>query len=216
MTTRMKLYTHPLSPACRNVIVSAACLGIPLDTHVVNAQAGEHRTPEYAKLNPNALFPVLQDGDFVLWESNAITQYLASMEPGNTLLPRDERTRADIARWQFWEQAHWSPACRPYLWENFFKPLLGQGESSQDELQKAAEKLDRCSRVLDSHLADCRWLVGDNLTLADIAVASPLMYLQQARLPLDHCANIRGWLGRIESLPAWRDSAPDVQERLRA
>src|SRR3712207_1874743 len=98
----MKLYTHPLSPACRKVLVAAAILGVPLELEVVNAQASEHRSPAYMRLNPNALFPTLEDGDFVLWESNAILQYIASKTPGNALWPEDARVRADVARWQFW------------------------------------------------------------------------------------------------------------------
>ncbi len=117
----MKLYTHPLSPACRKVLVTAAILDIPLELVVVNAQASEHRTPEYMKLNPNALFPTLCDGDFILWESNAIVQYIASKKAGNSLWPDDARLRVDITRWQSWELAHWGPAARPYIWEEFFQ-----------------------------------------------------------------------------------------------
>lgn len=94
----MKLYSHPLSPNGRKVLIVAAHLGVKLEIENIDVAARKHQLPEYLKLNPNALFPTLQDGDFVLWESNAITQYIASKKPGNTLYPRDERMRADIAR----------------------------------------------------------------------------------------------------------------------
>jgi glutathione S-transferase len=208
----MKLYTHPLSPACRKVLVTAAILDLPLDLEVVNAQASEHRSPAYLKLNPNALFPTLQDGDFILWESNAILQYLAAMRPRNTLWPEDARLRADIARWQSWELAHWGPACRPYIWENYFKRLTGAGATDAGELQRAGPQFRRFAGLLDDHLAGRDWLVGDGLTLADISVASPLMYRHQADLPLGGLGNIDRWFAAIEALPAWRVTAPQLPE----
>jgi glutathione S-transferase len=209
----MKLYAHPFSPACRNVLVTAAHLGIPLDVRIVDVKAGEHRRPEYLKLNPNALFPTLQDGEFTLWESNAITQYLASRKPANTLFPLDERLRSDIVRWQFWELAHWGPACQPFVWETVFKPLTGMGDPDPVVVQKAEEKFRRFARVLDDHLAGRDWLVGTCLSLADISVASVLMYREPAGFPLGAETNINRWFARIEGLPAWRDTAPQLPAR---
>ncbi|MHB8454113.1 MAG: glutathione S-transferase family protein [Acidiferrobacterales bacterium] len=206
----MRLYTHPFSPPGRSVLVTAACLGIPLETVFVDAPAGEHRQPDYMKLNPNALFPTLQDGDFLLWESNAITQYLASSQVGNDLWSSDSRMRADITRWQCWQLAHWSPASRPFQWENFFKPLLGQGDPDPVELKRAEGDFRRFARVLDDHLAARNWLVGSGLTLADISVVSPLMYRQSAKMPIEDYANINRWFAQIEKLAAWRDTVPTM------
>lgn len=208
----MKLYTHPFSPAGRNVLVVAALLGTHLDVRAVDAAAGEQRTPEYMKLNPNGLFPTLVDGDFVLWESNAITQYLAARGSESPLWPQDERVRSDIARWQFWELAHFNPAVRPFMWENVFKPMLGQGEPDLVELDKAEGPFLRFGSILNAHLKGRRWLVGDRLTLADVAVASSLMYWEPARMPLEKMSEVKRWLGQIEALPAWEQTTPSLVE----
>ena len=98
----MKLYFHPKSPNATAVLAVSYELGIALDLQEVNLPGGEQRQPAFLKINPNGKLPALQDGDFVLWESGAIIQYLAAQKPGNSLWPADNRVRADITRWQLW------------------------------------------------------------------------------------------------------------------
>src|SRR6185295_18661378 len=73
----MKLHYHPISTTSRPVMLFAAESGIPLEMKVVDLFTGEHMQPGYARLNPNHLVPVLEDGDFVLTENAAILKYLA-------------------------------------------------------------------------------------------------------------------------------------------
>ncbi len=131
----MKLYGFPLSPNTRKVIAVTKHLGLPLELQVVDLGKGEQRRPEFMKLNPNAKTPVLVDGDFVLWESTAIMEYLASKKPGNSLWSNDARQRADISRWLCWTIAHWGPACGIFLWENMIKKMLNMGEPDAARLR---------------------------------------------------------------------------------
>ena len=94
----MKLYLHPAAPNCIKVVVTAALLDIALETEVVDLFSDARRRPDYLDTNPNGLVPSWRDGDFVLWESNAIMQYLAASKPGNVLWPTDEQTRAGLER----------------------------------------------------------------------------------------------------------------------
>src|SRR4030095_1835066 len=120
----VKLHVFPPSPRAFKVLAAANYLGIPYEQSSVECRTGAHRTPEYARLNPNMKMPTLEDGDFVLWESNAILQYLASKKPESGLLPKDERARIDVTRWQFWDLAHWDPACAVFVFEYVAKPLV--------------------------------------------------------------------------------------------
>jgi len=123
----MKLYGFAGSPRTWKVRALAAHLGIPLEYENLDFAKGDNRTPKYLALNPAGRTPTLVDGDFVLWESDAIMQYLASKKP-NTLWPDDARTRADIMRWQNWQSAHWgSDACVPLIGQNVVKAILGMG-----------------------------------------------------------------------------------------
>jgi glutathione S-transferase len=203
----MKLYGFPPSPNTRKVQAVAVHLGIPLEFELVDITKGKARTPEFLAMNPNAKTPVLQDGDFTLWESNAIMQYIASKKK-NTLWPDDARARADITRWQCWQLAQWHEGCAGFLWENMLKPFLGLGTADAAALKKAEEAFHRDAPVLEAQLATQPFLVNGALTLADFAVGSYLHYAVPAKLPLERYPNIRAWYGRIEALPAWRETAP--------
>ena len=204
----MKLYYPPASPFARKPRIAAALLGIELETQLVDIFAGEGQTPEFLKLNPQGKVPTLVDGDLSIWESNAIVQYLAHRAADSELFPRDDRNRAEILRWQFWESTSWAPACAVYISENLLKPMLGRGEPDTEELRKGEEKFHRCAKVLNAHLADHRWLVGDGMTLADISMAPVLMYAEAANYPLNGYAHIPSWFDRIQQLPAWAATAP--------
>src|SRR5215208_3825719 len=103
----IELYVFPPSPRAFKVMAVANHLGLDTTLRFVDLRKGEHKTPEYAALNPNMRMPTLKHDDVVLWAANAITQYLASLRPEGGLLPKDEKARLDVTRWQFWDLAHW-------------------------------------------------------------------------------------------------------------
>ena len=206
----LRLYFHPASDASRKVLLTAAYLELDLDLQVVDVKRLAHQQPEYLKLNPNGLFPLLIEGDFVLWESSAIMQYLAEKNSDTPLWPSDIRLRADVTRWQCWDLAHWGPALRPFMWEHVGKKIKGLGEPDQAELERALPAQVRLAGVLNDHLANRDWLVGDGLSLADLSVASHLMYRDLARLPLDSYPHIYRWFASVEALPCWRSTRPPI------
>ncbi len=205
----MKLYGFPPSPNTRKVQAVAAHLAVPLELELVDLTKGQSRTPGFLAINPGGRTPVLVDGDFTLWESNAIMQYIAGKKK-NDLWPESARARADITRWQFWQAAHWHEGCGGFLWENLVKKLLFGGEADPALLKRAEDAFHRDAPVLDAHLAKQQYLVNGALTLADFSVASYLHYAAAAKLPLERYQNIRAWYARIEALPAWRDTAPKM------
>ena len=146
----MKLYGFPPSPNTWKVRAVAAQLGLRLDLEFVDLTKGQSHTPEYLALNPTGRTPVLVDGDFTLWESTAIMQYLAS-RTSNALWPNDARTRADIMRWQSWQLQHWSKeACEPLIFERLVKKFLNLGPPDAAVVAKGTESFNREARVLDA------------------------------------------------------------------
>jgi glutathione S-transferase len=204
----MKLYGFPFSPNTWKVRALDAHLGLPLDFALVDLAKGEQRTPEYLALNPTGRAPVLVDGDFKLWESAAILQYIAGKTP-NALWPDDARARADIMRWQSWQLAHFGKeACEPLLFERFIKKVFNIGPPDAARVAAATEAFHREARVLDAHLAGQPYLVGTALTLADFSVAAALIYAKEGEFPLAPYPHIPAWFDRVFALPAWRETAP--------
>jgi glutathione S-transferase len=120
----MKLYMNSTSPNVRRVRLTAAVLGLQLEEKNLDLAKGEQNKPEFVALNPNGAVPTLVDGDFVLTESRAIMQYLASKKPESGLLPRNERARAEVTRWQFWDSSHFSPQLGTLTFQRVLKPMM--------------------------------------------------------------------------------------------
>jgi glutathione S-transferase len=206
----MKLYHHPLSSNARKCVIAAQLLGVDLEIAHVDLMKGDNRKPEYLKLNPNGRVPTLVDGDFVLWESAAILQYLGDKKPGNALYPSDARTRADINRWLFWAANHFNVSIATLVFENVLKGMMGAGAPDPGQVKRAEDAFKQFAKVLDDHLASREWLVGKGMTLADIGVSTALMYTPMAKLPLGGFGNVEKWFGRIQALDAWKKTNPPM------
>ncbi len=204
----MKLYINPLSPNVRRVRLTAAVLGLQLEEKKLDFTKGEHKNPEYLALNPNGAVPTLVDGDFVLTESRAIMQYLASKKPESGLLPRDEQARADVTRWQFWDSSHFSPQLGTLAFERLLKGMMGLGEPDQRKIDDALAGFRRFGAVLNKRLDGKQHVVGSSLTIADLTIASSLMYAKQCDLPIGEFPNVQGWFSRISDMEAWKKTSP--------
>jgi glutathione S-transferase len=201
----IEIYAFPPSPRAFRVMALANHLGLDWTMRMLDLTKGEHRTPEYTALNPNMRMPTLKEGDYVLWESGAILQYLAGKKPQSGLLPADEAGRLNVTRWQLWDACHWDPACAIYLFENFVKAvIIKSGEPDQGALAKGAELFNRAAKVLDAQLKRNKFVAGDHLTVADFSIAAPLNYTEACRLPLESYGEITRWYGAVRALPAWQ------------
>lgn len=206
----MKLYGFPPSPNTWQVRALAGYLAVPLEFELVDLPKGGSHAPAFLAINPTGRTPVLIDGDFKLWETTAIMQYIAGKKP-NALWPNDPRTRADITRWQSWTLAHWNrDACVPLLFEGFVKKLLNLGEPDQAAIAKGTEAFAKEASMLNAHLAKQKYLVGDALTVADFAAAATLFYAKEAKLPLTRYPHVQAWFERVSALPCWRETAPQM------
>lgn len=202
----MKLHGNPLSPNSRRAAMVAQHLGLAIDVAVVDF--ANLKKPEFLALNPNGRVPVLVDGDFVLDESRAIMQYLASKKPEAGLLPADEKGRADAVRWQFWDAEHFSAPLSTIAFEKLLKPMMGLGEASASAVNDALARYERAAKVIDAHLGKHEWLAGKGLTVADLSVAASLTYAGPCDVPLAPYPNLSAWFGRIRELPAWKATEP--------
>jgi glutathione S-transferase len=207
----MKLYSFPFSPNARRARMAAILLGSEVELVNVDLTKGEQRKPEFLKLNSNGRVPVLVDDGLVLWESNAISAYLADKKPGNTLYPSEPRARADVHRWMFWAASHWAPAFGALNFENMLKALFKLGDPDPVQVKRQEDFLRTFAAVLDGHLAGRNWLCGSVLTLADVSVAAPLMMTGPAKAPVQTFKNLQAWFARVQELDAWKKTEPPAR-----
>ncbi len=199
----IRLHAFPLSPRAFKVLFAAHHLGVDYELAFVDFRIQAQKSPGFTVLNPNQRMPVLEDDGFVLWESNAIVEYLAAQKPDSGVLPANLKARMDAVKWQFWESAHWDPACGVFMFENVVKGLFGMGEPSPAELKRGGELFARLGPVLDGALQKTRYVAGDTLTVADISLGSTLISADQAQMPLEDYRGIQRWRAELSALPGW-------------
>jgi len=177
----LQVYLDPCTVNSRKVLAGLELVGMPYELRHVDYFTGAHKKPEFLAINANGAVPAVVDGDFALSESNAILQYSADLIGSEKHYPKDLKQRADINRWLLWEASTWFPSCYTYLVEYVVKPLLN---TAPDEgvIEKEAPNWHRLAGLLDARLAKSKWLAGDTVTIADIAVAAP-MHVHKAQRP---------------------------------
>jgi len=202
----MKLFYNPGSSNSRRVEATVRHLDLTgVEMVLLDHFSGAHRTPEYGAINPNFQIPALQDGDFTLWESNAIMQYLAE---GSSLYPDDPQVRADISRWQFWTSFNFGPTTAALIFERAFKSAMGFGAPDEALIEAESKKLETFSKVLDAHLEGRKYLVGDALTIADFAVCAEMSFNSYGQLDFSAYENMwRGPLASTRCRPGRRPSS---------
>ncbi|WP_305986226.1 glutathione S-transferase family protein [Roseibium sp. MMSF_3544] len=210
----MKLYLTDLSPNCRRVLAAVHQLGLDSETEIRNFNlfAGEHQSDEFRAINPNVKVPVVVDGDFTLWEANPIMIYLADREGAETFCPSDNAPRIEILRWMSWEVQHFNRALGEIVWETVAKQAFGLGPADAEKIKTGQENFRRFAAVLEAHLADRDFVLGDAPTVADFAVGShsALALHPQSQVPLLEFPKVLAWLQRMEALPSWAKTAPQA------
>ncbi|MEM1362372.1 MAG: glutathione S-transferase family protein [Pseudomonadota bacterium] len=202
----MELYHWPMSHNARKARALAQHLGIDVEEKVLSMQAKEHKTDAFLQINPMGQIPAIKDGEYTVWEANAVLIYLAAQSP-NDLLGQSAQEWGHITQWMIWQSVELSPVVVPLHVENYFKRVRGI-EADEAKRDAAMETLRALLKILDSALAGTDYLVGDRLTVADFAVAGDFSHAEEAGFPLGDFPNVARWLSTIQGLPAWVATTP--------
>lgn len=189
----IRLYGSAMSGNAHKVRMALTFLG--LDWHDETADAATRQSEAFRALNPMAQIPVYVEGDFVLRDSQAILAYLAARHRPGEWDGRTPEERGAIMMWL-------SHAAN----EIFNGPALLRAERLFDwsiDHDRAAAVVDRILPVVDAHLAARDWLVGDRLTIADLAASPYLALAPDGGIDLDQWPHIRDWTRRIAALPGF-------------
>ena len=177
-------------------------IGAPYELVTLNLQAGDQKKPEFLKINPNGAVPALVDGDVKLFESGAICQYLADKYPDKRLSPPINTP----ARGYYYQWIHFAMSTiEPPLLTLFLHTVMhAEADRIPQLVAPAREQLKNALNVLEHALAGRTFLVGDNLTAADVMVASTLAWAQMIGLLDASLPNTAAYLGRCMGRPAFQ------------
>jgi glutathione S-transferase len=175
--------------------------GVPYRRLDVGGAFGGNDTPEYLARNPNGRVPMLEDGSFTLWESNAIARYVAAKYGGGTLWPDTIEKRADADRWMDWQQTTLNPGMTPVFWGLVRTP---PEQRDQAAIAKGIEQTAAAFAILDKALSGRAYITGDTFTVGDIPVGCGThrwlnLPIARAKLP-----NVERWYASLMTRPAAR------------
>ncbi len=194
MSNAIRIHRHPLSGHSHRVELLASLAGINHHLIDVDLLTGEHKKEAFLKLNPSGQVPVMEDGETVVSDSNAILVYLAR-KYASDWLPVDPRGEAEVQKFlslAAGDIAHGPAAARLIT-------VFGAALDVTRTHAVAKSAFDR----LESHLVGRHWLVGERPTIADVAIYSYTAHAPEGNVSLDDYPNIRGLLSRIENLPGF-------------
>jgi glutathione S-transferase len=185
----VRLYTFPITPNNRKVVAFIRHFDLDVEIHQVSFKDEETKKPEYRTINPMGKVPALVDGDFKLWESNAILTYLATKFPATKALPTDPRGRADVDRWLHWQSCHLMQA-------------MGALKTADE---KDVSTLTPLLQILDQQLQGREYILG-SLTVADFAIVAYLMTKLGRQLDYSGTPNLAAWRDRMAKLKGFAET----------
>jgi glutathione S-transferase len=211
----LTLYGAPLSPYVRKVrlLLDEKALDYQLEIVLPFSQ------PDwYSALNPLGRIPALKDGDFNLADSSVICQYIEEKYPQlPQLLGQSAEQRARVRWLEKYADYELGPLCTFTLFRNrALKPSMGQPCDEQAVQEALTEKLPAHFDYLEQTLGTAQFLVGDSLTLADLALACQLINMEHGDEQLDarRWPSLAAWLGRIKARPSLQKILPGEQRTL--
>jgi glutathione S-transferase len=201
----MKIYTFDGSPTSRIVLLFCAEERIEFEKVDIDLLAGAHLSESYKRINPCALVPVLEDGDFRLTESSTILRYLADRFESKAY-PRELKRRAKVNEAMDWLNT----SLYRVLGYNFIYPQLyahhrrEPEEVNQGTVRWGRERCEQYLQLLDRHwLGHKRFLCGEEITLADYFGAPVVAQLQLVDANLAPFENISRWMAEMRKLASW-------------
>jgi glutathione S-transferase len=207
----MKLYMHPVSTVSRPVRLFIAENKIAVDEEMVDIMTGAHFQPPYANINPNALVPMLEDGDLRLTESSAILKYLAD-KIGSPAYPKDLKQRAKVNEAMDWLNTNFYRdfgygLCYPQVLPNHKRR---SDEAQAAQLERGKEHSKKWLQLLNDYWLgpNKKYLCGNEITIADYFGACLVSIGEIIKCDFSAYPNIKRWLDNMKKLPTW----PKVNE----
>ncbi len=201
----LKIWGRNTSSNVRKVLWCCAEIGLEYDRIDWTGPFGGNDDPAYRKLNPNGLVPTIEDGDFVLWESNSIIRYLTCKHSKGNLWPEDPGERALAEMWMDWQLSVINLVTSP-----IFRTLTRTPEDQRDMNMVKEKSAELCAKwaMFDAHLTGKDFVLGKQLSMGDFALgihAHRFFALVEDRPALK---NLEAWYKRIGERPGYAEHVP--------
>jgi glutathione S-transferase len=179
----------------------------------VGGAFGGNRDPEFLSMNPMGRVPVLQDGDLVLFESQAIMRYLAAKYAEGAMWPSDPAERAIADQWMEWAKVNIAPSV---IYKVFWQMVrTSKADRDHAKIEEGASELKTLMAIADAQIAKQGWLAGSNMTLADIAFGTQLYRYYEVDFERADLPNLRAYYDKLTTRPAYADHVMVSFESLR-
>lgn len=199
----MKIIGRKSSSNVQKVLWALAEMGVSYDREDAGREFGVVDTDAYAAINPNRRVPTLVDGDFVLWESNAIVRHLARQHGQGTLYPTDAQALASAEKWMDWQLTTLGPG-----FTNIFHGLVRDPPEKRnpEAIEKSRAATEANLEIVDAQLAKTAYLASDDFTMGDIP-AGIYAYRWYAFEGIERKAlpNLERWYSALQERPAFRE-----------
>ncbi len=198
----LKVWGRKTSVNVQKVMWTVGELGLAHERVDAGGPFGGLDTPEFSKLNPNRLVPVIEDDGFVLWESSAIVRYLTATH-GGELAATDERQRALADQWMEWTNF----MLYPDIIVTCFLGLIRTPAQDRNvaAIEAAAKRAGERLAILDAQLAGRSYILGDQPTAADIGCGSLMYRYFTLDIPRPRLGNVEAWYQRLTERKAYQD-----------
>jgi glutathione S-transferase len=198
----LRVWGRNTSINVQKVMFAVGELGLAHERYDVGGPFGKLDTPEYGMLNPNRLVPTIDDGGFVLWESNTIVRHLAQRYGRGSLSPADEMTFAKADSWMDWSLT----TLYHDIITTCFLQLVRTPARSRDNaaVEVAARRIGQKLDILNRQLSGRAFIVAEHPTIADVAVGTLMYRYFNLTLPRPSLPNVEGWYERLVARPSYR------------
>ena len=198
----LKVWGRATSSNVQKVMWTAAELGLKVERLDLGGTFGGNDTPEYLAMNPNGLVPTVEHEGEVFWESNSVVRYLAGRYGVGTLAPEDLAQRAVAERWM-----DWLLSTIQQNWATMYQGLVRTAPSKRDmvKIDEGIARLGDSYQILDQQLANRAYILGDDLTIADIPLGVSMYRYHELKVERPELPNIDAWYRRLCARPAYAE-----------
>jgi glutathione S-transferase len=198
----LKIWGRNTSSNVQKAMWAVGELGLAYERIDVGGAFGKNREPGYLAMNPNGLVPTLQDGDYILWESNAIVRHLARIHGKGTLEPTDPKAYGLANQWMDWQLSVVAPAIFACFWGLIRTPAEKRDMAAITESQK---KTTEAMKMLDAQLSRTAYAAGDAFSMGDIPVGVMAYRFRQLCPDRPNMPHLERWYASLQQRKAFKE-----------